>query len=163
MTLYGNSRLLIDAFPSFLPVQETSRQVYTFDLFIFVLSCGNYFNVSQCKVVNQPVGTVAAWYFSLHGDDCSTPQCSTLVYCTLSLPKPARLTIRGSTPPSHSNLPYLYISPVLSLKGTVSRELRHRLLYIIQKLFSRPVVASLKILILLKGQFAMYIKQFSVS
>ena len=49
------------------------------------------------------------------------------------------------------------------LKGTVSRELRHRLLYIIQKLFSRPVVASLEILILLKGQFAMYIKQFSVS
>ena len=38
-------------------------------------------------------------------------------------------------------------------EGTVSRELRHRLLYIIQKLFSRPVVASLKILILLKGQF----------
>jgi len=49
------------------------------------------------------------------------------------------------------------------IKGTVSRELRHRLLSIIQKLFSRPVVASLKILILLKGQFAMYIKQFSVS
>ena len=48
-------------------------------------------------------------------------------------------------------------------KGTVSRELRHRLLYIIQKLFSRPIVTSLKILILLKGQFAMYIKQFSVS
>jgi len=50
-----------------------------------------------------------------------------------------------------------------NIKGTVSRKLRHRLLYIIQKLFSRPVVASLKILILLKGQFAMYIKQFSVS
>ena len=49
------------------------------------------------------------------------------------------------------------------LKGTVSRELRHRLLYIIQKLFSRPIVVSLKILILFKGQFAMYIKQFSVS
>ena len=49
------------------------------------------------------------------------------------------------------------------LKGTVSRELRHMLLYIIQQLFSRPIVASLKILILLKGQFAMYIKQFSVS
>ena len=49
------------------------------------------------------------------------------------------------------------------VKGTVSRELRHRLLYIIQKLFLRPIVASLKILILLKGQFSMYIKQFSVS
>jgi len=49
------------------------------------------------------------------------------------------------------------------IKGTVSRELRHRLLNIIQKLFSRPVVASLKILIKVKGQFAMYIKQFSVS
>ena len=42
-------------------------------------------------------------------------------------------------------------------KGTVSRELRPRLLYIIRKLFSRPFVASLKIFILLKGQFAMYI------
>ena len=49
------------------------------------------------------------------------------------------------------------------VKGTVSRELRHMLLYIIQKLFSRHIVAWLKILILLKGQFAMYIKQFSVS
>jgi len=48
-------------------------------------------------------------------------------------------------------------------KGTVSRELRPMLLYIIGKLFSRPIVASLKIFILLKGQFAMYIKQFSVS
>jgi len=37
------------------------------------------------------------------------------------------------------------------------------LLYIIQKLFSRPVVTSLKILISLKGQFAMYIKPFSVN
>jgi len=54
-------------------------------------------------------------------------------------------------------------SKMFFVKGTVSRELRHRLLYIIQKLFSRPIVASLKILILLKGQFAMYIKQFSVS
>ena len=49
------------------------------------------------------------------------------------------------------------------LKGTVSRELRPMLLYIIQKLFSRSIVASLKIFILLKGQFAMYIKPFSVS
>ena len=45
----------------------------------------------------------------------------------------------------------------ITFKGTVSRELRHRLLYIIQKLFSRPIVALLKILILLRGQFAMYI------
>ena len=42
-------------------------------------------------------------------------------------------------------------------KGTVSRELRPLLLYIIRKLFSRPIVASLKIFILLKGQFAMYV------
>jgi hypothetical protein len=52
---------------------------------------------------------------------------------------------------------------VSNVKGTVSQELRHRLLYIIRKLFSRPIVASHKILILLKGQLAMYIKQFSVS
>ena len=49
------------------------------------------------------------------------------------------------------------------VKGTVSRELRSMLLYIIGKLFSRPIVAWLKIFILLKGQFAMYIKPFSVS
>ncbi len=48
-------------------------------------------------------------------------------------------------------------------KGSVSRKLRPMLLYIIGKLFSRPIVASLKIFILLKGQFAMYIKPFSVS
>ena len=52
---------------------------------------------------------------------------------------------------------------VVPIKGTVSRELRPMLLYIIGKLFSRPIVASLKIFILLKEQFAMYIKQFSVS
>ena len=52
---------------------------------------------------------------------------------------------------------------LLQFKGTVSRELRPMLLYIIGKLFSRPIVASLKIFILLKGQFAMYIKPFSVS
>ena len=49
------------------------------------------------------------------------------------------------------------------LKGTLSQELRHRLLYIIRKLFSMPIAALLQILILLKGQFAMYMKQFSVS
>ena len=47
-------------------------------------------------------------------------------------------------------------------KGTVSRELRHRLLYIIWKLFSRPIVASLNFNFI-KGQFTMYKKQFSVS
>jgi len=49
------------------------------------------------------------------------------------------------------------------VKGTVSQELRHRLLYIIRKLFSRPIVASHKIYILLKGQFAINKKPFSVS
>jgi len=33
------------------------------------------------------------------------------------------------------------------------------LLYIIQKLFSRPIIASHKILTFLKGQFTIYIKQ----
>ena len=60
----------------------------------------------------------------------------------------------------HNLFPYL---SSLLLKGTVSRELRPMLPYIIGKLFSRPIVALLKIFILLKGQFAMYIKQFSVS
>ena len=49
------------------------------------------------------------------------------------------------------------------LKWTVSRELRHWLLYIIRKLFSRPIVASHKIYILLKGQFTINKKPFSVS
>ena len=49
------------------------------------------------------------------------------------------------------------------LKGTVSQELRHRLLYIIRKLFSRPIVALHKIYILLKGQFTINKKPFSVS
>ena len=54
--------------------------------------------------------------------------------------------------------------PMYSLfKGTVSRELRLMLLYIIQKLFSRPIVASHKIYILLKGQSAINKKPFSVS
>ena len=48
-------------------------------------------------------------------------------------------------------------------KGTVSRELRHRLPYIIRKLFSRPIVTSHKIYILLKGQFTINKKPFSVS
>ena len=50
-----------------------------------------------------------------------------------------------------------------SIKGTVSRELRPMLLYIIQKLFSRPIVALHKIYILLKGQSAINKKPFSVS
>ena len=45
------------------------------------------------------------------------------------------------------------------LKGTVSRELRHRLLYIIQNLFSGAMVAHQKILILVKGYFALYKKK----
>ena len=55
---------------------------------------------------------------------------------------------------------FIYVS---IFKGTVSRELRPMLLYIIQKLFSRPIVTLLRIFILLKGQFTMYIKPFSVS
>ena len=46
-----------------------------------------------------------------------------------------------------------------SLKGNVSRVLRWVLLYIIQKLFSRPIIASHKILTFLKGQFTIYVKQ----
>ena len=38
-------------------------------------------------------------------------------------------------------------------KGSASRVLRWVLLYIIQKLFSRPIIASHKILTFLKGQF----------
>ena len=49
------------------------------------------------------------------------------------------------------------------LKGTVSQELRHRLLYIIRKLFSRPIVALHQIFILSKGQSAINKKPFSVS
>ena len=48
---------------------------------------------------------------------------------------------------------YLYAIPTLNsqyFKGTVSRELRPMLLYIIWKLFSMPTIASHKILILLK-------------
>ena len=45
------------------------------------------------------------------------------------------------------------------LKGSVSRVLRWVLLYINQKLFSRPIIALHKILILLKGQFTIYKKQ----
>ena len=52
---------------------------------------------------------------------------------------------------------------IIVLKGTVSRELRPMLLYIIQKLFSRPIVALHKIYILLKGQSAINKKPFRVS
>ena len=45
------------------------------------------------------------------------------------------------------------------IKGSVSRVLRWVLLYIIQKLFSRPIIASHKILTLLKGQFTIIKKQ----
>jgi len=45
------------------------------------------------------------------------------------------------------------------VKGSVSRVLRWVLLYIIQKLFSRPIIASHKILTFLKGQYTIYIKQ----
>ena len=47
----------------------------------------------------------------------------------------------------------------VGLKGSVSRVLRRVLLYIIQKLFSRPIIASHKILTFSKGQFTIYIKQ----
>jgi len=46
-----------------------------------------------------------------------------------------------------------------NIKGTVSRKLRHRLLYIIGKLFSRPIIAWHKILTFLKGQFTINKKQ----
>ena len=72
---------------------------------------------------------------------------------------------RGLRVLTGSLLRYQYTSFTLSFpfKGSVSRQVRHRLLYIIRKLFSRPIIAGHKILILLKGQFAMYIKQFRVS
>ena len=44
----------------------------------------------------------------------------------------------------------------LTFKGSVSRILRWVLLYINQKLFSSSIVAHHKILILLKGYFAIY-------
>ena len=44
------------------------------------------------------------------------------------------------------------------LKGTVSREIRHRLLYIIQKLFLRRWTAKYLNFCLLKGHFKIYIK-----
>ena len=66
-------------------------------------------------------------------------------------------------------LPFLHFLPTyllgtvktrgLFFKGSVSRVLRWVLLYIIQKLFSRPIIASHKILTFLKGQFTIYIKQ----
>ena len=40
---------------------------------------------------------------------------------------------------------------ILVIKGTVSRELRPMLLYIIKKLFSRPIIAGHKIDIFIKG------------
>ena len=52
---------------------------------------------------------------------------------------------------------------IFKLKGTVSRKLRPMLLYIIQKLFSRPIIAGHKILILLKGHFTIIKKPISVS
>ena len=49
-------------------------------------------------------------------------------------------------------------------KGSVQRKLRPMFLYIIQKLFSRPIIIAVhKISILLKGQFTINKKQFSVS
>ena len=76
--------------------------------------------------------------------------------------KGSQLTINIGTADSTSVGRYSF-NAGKTFKGTVSRELRHRLLYIIRKLFSRPIIASHKILILLNGQFVMYIKQFSVS
>ena len=48
---------------------------------------------------------------------------------------------------------------IFFLKGSVSRDLRWVLLYINQKLFSRPIIASHKILTFLKGQFTIDKKQ----
>ena len=45
------------------------------------------------------------------------------------------------------------------VKGSVSRVLRWVLLYINQKLFSRPIIAFHKILTFLKGQFTINKKQ----
>jgi hypothetical protein len=50
-----------------------------------------------------------------------------------------------------------------ALKGNVSRDVRWVLLYIIRKLSMRRGDANNIILLLLKGQFTIYIKQSSVS
>ena len=55
------------------------------------------------------------------------------------------------------------IQEILLVKGSVQQKLRPMLLYVIRKLFSRPIINGHQIYILLKGQFAMYIKQFSVN
>ena len=49
--------------------------------------------------------------------------------------------------------------PNYSFKGSVSRVLRWVLLYINQKLFSRPIIALHKIFTLLKGQLTIYKEQ----
>jgi len=64
---------------------------------------------------------------------------------------------------AYLSLNLAYSEKKITVKGTVSRELRPRLLYIIRKLFSRPIIAGHKIYILLKGHFTIYMKQFSVS
>ena len=47
----------------------------------------------------------------------------------------------------------------MHLKGSVSRDFRWVLLYINGKLSLRPIIASHKILSLLKGKFTIYMKQ----
>ena len=47
----------------------------------------------------------------------------------------------------------------VTFKGSVSRMLRWVLFYVNQKLSLRPIIASHKILILVKGQFTIYTKQ----
>jgi len=55
--------------------------------------------------------------------------------------------------------PVARINMVQSFKGSVSQILRWVLLYINRKLSLRPIIALLKILSLLKGQFPNYKKQ----
>jgi len=72
------------------------------------------------------------------------------MFCGKSLKK--ELSIDTTFDPCY----FLWDSP---FKGSVSRVLRWVLLYIIQKLFSRPIIASYKILTILKGQFTINKKQ----
>ena len=60
-----------------------------------------------------------------------------------------------------AKLLYVLIIPLPGLfnliKGSVSRQVRHRLLYIIQKLFLKPLPADHFYLFLLKGYAAIYV------
>ena len=91
------------------------------------------------------------------------PACCPSLYC-FTLPKPPKINAkRPGIGHLLSIFIHTYFLPDKLFKGTVSQELRPMLLYIIQKLFSRPIIASHKVYILLKGQSAINKKPFSIS